>query len=306
MALTAQAQAVLLLTAHLGKAGKSEARPLSVQEWSRFALWLRDNALPPELLLSDDSAILLARWTDRTITVPRIVALLGRGGALGLALERWQRAGLWVLTRADPAYPERLKRRLRGDSPPVLFGCGDQGLLNRGGLAIVGSRDAATEAFSVAAQLAREAAAQGLPVVSGGARGIDETAMLAALEGGGTSIGVLADSLLRTATSAKYRNHVMQNALVLISPFNPEAGFDVGTAMARNRYIYCLADGAVVVSSTPNKGGTWAGAIENLKERWVPLWVSAAADEASGNPELVRRGARWLPDDRADISYQRP
>jgi hypothetical protein len=95
-----------------------------------------------------------------------------------------------------------------------------------------------------------------MPTVSGEARGIDETAMLSALEHQGTAIGVLADRLLRAATSAKYRKHLMVNNLVLVSPFNPEAGFNVGNAMARNRHIYCLADAAVVVSSTRDKGGT--------------------------------------------------
>ena len=33
--------------------------------------------------------------------------------------------------------------------------------------------------------------------------------------------------------------------------------------------IYCLADTAIVISSTADKGGTWTGAIENLKIAWV-------------------------------------
>ncbi len=101
---------------------------------------------------------------------------------------------------------------------------------------------------------------------------------------------------------AKYRKHLMVDNLVLVSPFNPEAGFDVGNAMARNRYVYCLADAAIVVSSTRDKGGTWTGAIENLREGWVPLWVKPASEQASGNAELVRRGARWLPDRKQDFS----
>jgi predicted Rossmann fold nucleotide-binding protein DprA/Smf involved in DNA uptake len=141
-----------------------------------------------------------------------------------------------------------------------------------------------------------------MPIVSGGARGIDEAAMLGALERQGTAIGVLADSLLRASTSAKYREHLMVNNLVLVSPFNPEAGFDVGNAMARNRYIYCLADAGVVVSSTRDKGGTWTGAVENLKEGWVPLWVKPGSEAATGNVELVRRGARWLPEGKLDFS----
>jgi predicted Rossmann fold nucleotide-binding protein DprA/Smf involved in DNA uptake len=302
MPLSAQTQAVLLLTAHLPKSGKGEPRPLSPSEWGRFALWLKDHTCGPESLLTDDPPGLLAGWLDKTVSLHRIESLLGRGGALGLALEKWERAGLWVMTRSDPDYPDRFKKRLRADAPPFLFGSGNRKLLGDGGLAVVGSRDAEEGDLSFAATLGLETSSQGMPIVSGGARGIDEAAMLNALEHQGSAIGVLADSLLRAATSARYRKHLMVNNLVLVSPFNPEAGFDVGNAMARNRYIYCLADAAIVVSSTRDKGGTWTGAIENLKEGWVPLWVKPGCEQGSGNAELVRRGARWLPEGTQDFS----
>lgn len=54
--------------------------------------------------------------------------------------------GLWVVVRGDEDYPARLKQRPRGDAPPVLFGCGDRRLLDRGGIAVVGARDAAAGA----------------------------------------------------------------------------------------------------------------------------------------------------------------
>ena len=125
--MNAQAQAVILLTVPFGK---TDAKPLSVREWGRFALWLKDHALEPSRLLNGDPKPLLTSWTDPNVTLQRIEGLLDRGGALGLAVEKWQRAGLWILTRSEPDYPERLQRRLRLDSPPVLFGCGDRALLN--------------------------------------------------------------------------------------------------------------------------------------------------------------------------------
>ena len=70
----------------------------------------------------------------------------------------------------------------------------------------------------------------------------------------------------------------------------------VGNAMARNKYIYCMALHAIVVSSTPNRGGTWTGAVENLGQGWVPLWVKETDAADSGNPRLVERGGRWLAD----------
>lgn len=297
MSISEQSQAVLLLTAWFTKPGKGEPKPLTPKEWGRFALWLRDRSMAPEALLrSNDLDATLFGWSDKTVAVARIRALLERAGALGIALEKWQRAGLWVMTRSDPDYPGRLKRRLKTDAPPVLFGSGNRQLLNQGGIAVVGSRDASEDDLAFTTGLGGTIALQGRSVVSGGARGVDEASMLGALERDGTVIGVLADSLLRTSNSAKYRRALMDRNLVLVSPFNPEAGFDVGNAMARNKYIYALSDAAVIVSATEGKGGTWSGAVEALKHAWVPLWVKPHRDARSGNAVLVEMGARWLED----------
>ncbi len=295
MSINEQSQAVLLLTAWFSKPGKGEPKPLTPKEWGRFALWLKERSMAPEALLrGNDLDATLFGWCDKTVSVARIGALLERAGALGIALEKWQRAGLWVMTRSDPDYPARLKRRLKTDAPPVLFGSGNRQLLNQGGIAVVGSRDASAEDLAFTTDLGGRIALQGRSVVSGGARGVDEAAMLGALERDGTVIGVLADSLLRASSSAKYRRALMDRNLALVSPFNPEAGFDVGNAMGRNKYIYALSDAAVIVSATEGKGGTWSGAVEALKHAWVPLWVKPHPDPGSGNAVLVGAGARWL------------
>ena len=302
MSLSDQAHADLLLTVWFSKSQKGDPKPLAPAEWSRLSEWMRARGVAAEALVTQRNlSKLLDGWTDRSVTVDRLAALLERAGALGLALEKWQRAGLWVITRSDMDYPERLERRLGPAAPPILFGCGHRPLLERGGLAVVGSREASTADLDYTKRLARDIALQGRSVVSGGARGVDETAMLGALEADGTAVGVLPDNLLRAITSARYRKALMNRSLVLVSPFSPEAGFDVGNAMGRNKYIYCLADGAVVVASGKEKGGTWAGALENLKHRWVPLWVNPHGAAGSGNRALVERGGQWLPKDLSDV-----
>ena len=298
---SSHAQALMLLTVSFGKPDNADEKPLSAGEWSRLAAWLKEREIEPCDLLKGDLKATLSGWMDRSVTLSRLDHLFGRGGTLGLALERWWRAGIWVIARPDPEYPDRLKHRLQLASPPILFGCGNKALLDRGGIAVVGSRAADREDIEFTEDLGREAAQQGLSIVSGGARGVDESAMLGALRSEGTAVGVLADNLLRSATSERFRKYLLSGDLVLATPFNPEAGFNVGNAMSRNRYIYSLADAAIVVSSTPDKGGTWNGALEDLKAGWVPLWVKRAKNEKSGNPELVRRGARWLPDDLTSL-----
>jgi len=297
MNISATAQATLLLTSHLGKTGTGDTRPLTKTEGERVALWLKDNNRTPEELLCADPRPLLKRWYDNRVSTERILRLLDRGYSLALALEKWQRATLWVVTRSDPAYPQRLKARLKTASPSVLFGCGNQALLHaEAGIAVVGSRNAGQTELKFAEALGGQAAAQGYTVVSGCAKGVDEAAMLGAMHAGGHAIGVMANGLLKASTSRKWREGLMDGRVTLISPFNPEAGFNTGNAMARNKYIYCLADTSLVVHSG-QKGGTLNGAMENLKEQWVPLWVKPTRDPDAANQALVQQGGHWCAED---------
>lgn len=294
--LSPTAQATLLLTSYFSKANSESAKPLTNAEWGRFALWLKEKSTTPADLLVADPKTLLQGWHDARISAERIIELLNRGHSLALAMEKWQRAGLWVVTRSDPEYPKRLKQRLKTDSPPVLFGCGNKAFLNAGGLAVIGSRNASESDLAFTDQVGAKAAKEGIAIVSGGARGVDETAMLGAMKQGGVVIGVMADSLLKAATNSKWRKGLMDGHAVLVSPFYPEAGFSAGNAMSRNKYIYCLADSSLVIHSG-KKGGTLNGAEENLKKVWVPLWVKQTTDKNAANADLVTKGGRWLGTD---------
>ncbi len=300
MNLSPMAQATLLLTSYFSMAGSGDTKPLSNAEWGRFALWLKDQELSPADLLVSDPKPLLNGWYDTRISSERILQLLNRGHSLALAMEKWQRAGLWVVTRSDSEYPWRLKKQLKNDCPPVLFGCGNKTLLNAGGLAVIGSRNAKDVDLHFTEQVGAMAAGESIAIVSGGARGVDEAAMLGAMRQGGLVIGILADSLLKAATSAKWRKGLMENNVLLVSPFYPEAGFSAGNAMGRNKYIYCLADSSLVIHSG-KKGGTLNGAEENLKKHWVPLWVKPTSDKDAANGDLVAKGGRWSEGDIQSI-----
>ncbi|UTZ37031.1 DNA-processing protein DprA [Vibrio campbellii] len=306
MNLTTTAQAIILLTSYFGKQDKDAAKPLTNAEWARFAMWLRDSKLSPADLLDNNKKALLSQWRDpkNKVTQERIEALLKRGHSMALALEKWSRSGLWVITRADKdSYPKRLLHQLGNQAPPVLYGCGDKALLKAGGIAVVGSRNASPADLAYAEQVGSKAASAGLGTVSGGARGVDESSMLGAMNAGGAVVGILADSLLKASTSAKYRSGLMNGNVVLVSPFNPEAGFNRFNAMDRNKYIYCLADTSLVVHSGA-KGGTWEGAIQNLKKGWVPTWVKQTQDSSAGNAGIVAAGASWCSENIAELYVQ--
>ena len=127
-------QAILLLSAQFTAAGKGAPTPLTALEYGRFAAWMREAGYQPmDLFHRFDE--LMKQWQDpkRKVTAERLQYLLGRGMAMAVAIEKWQSAGIWILTRADAEYPRRLKKCLSEAAPPVLFGVGDKRLLNAGG-----------------------------------------------------------------------------------------------------------------------------------------------------------------------------
>jgi predicted Rossmann fold nucleotide-binding protein DprA/Smf involved in DNA uptake len=277
------------------RAGKNKGvSPLSIGEFNELEKQLQRIGASLEQLLESDAAALL-KELGLTVDAEKITTLLGRGFMLSMAVETWQSAGVWVASRNETDYPERLLR-LKQNAPPLIYGCGEKKLLSRGGLAIVGSRDVDAAGETFTRNLAAKAAHEEMQIVSGGARGVDQFAMLAALEAGGTVVGVLADSLLRSATSGKARESIQDGCLTLVSAFDPEAGFNVGNAMQRNKQIYAMADFGLVVSSGYNEGGTWSGAIEQLEKLHVtPIFVRAGDDVPEGNRQLLRRGALPFP-----------
>jgi len=296
MSLSPNAQAILLLTAPLiaGRSASS-ADLLTFSEYKRLARFLRESKRQPADLLAPDAEVLLAECHNITDST-RLKGLLARGFLLSQAIDRWQARAIWVVSRADDNYPMRIKTQLKGDAPPVLYGCGDEAILNMGGLAVVGSRHVDDALVDYTEGIGRLAVAARCTIVSGGARGIDQAAMRGALQAGGKVVGVLADSLERAALNREHRNLLLEGQLVMISPYDPSASFNVGHAMQRNKLIYALADAALVVSSDYKKGGTWAGAVEQLEKlRLVPVYVRLQGEASKGLEALRQMGALPWP-----------
>jgi len=175
---------------------------------------------------------------------------------------------------------------------------GDRNVMTSPGVAVVGSRELDDDSLLFATNIGRAAARAKQTVYSGGSRGADATAMRAAVAAGGKAVGILADSLERSLRDVESREYMEAGSLCLVSPFHPNAPFRAGNAMARNKIIYCLASFAVVIASTNGKGGTWAGATEALKHKWVPVFTRGGKDAPIGNQRLLEFGARPVPADR--------
>ena len=311
--LSQNAQAILLLTAPL-LAGKSRpsVRPLPLGEYNNLVRHLRDTEMQPaDLLGSEGLRELDNAWSrlKSRRTLEDVRQLLERGFLLAQALERWSARAIWVVTRPDDEYPNRLLEKMRGKAPPVLYGCGDRDALDGGGLAVVGSRKVNELLIEYTERVGQLAAEAEVPIVSGGARGVDQAAMRGSLDAGGHAIGVLGNDLERAALNRLNREPLMDGRLVLVSSFDPAVRFRGWQAMERNKQIYALADAALVVNSDLGHGGTWAGATEQLEKlRYVPVYVRSKGEPCRGLDELVVCGAdRWsepkTPSDLREILF---
>jgi len=282
--LSNDAKAVLVLTTRLGDSRRPSLAP---GQWHSFSRALGDAGLTPGNVFDPEA---LGRAGLDPEKRERIDALVGDAAGVVVELESLTSRGLWMVTIVDDEYPAAL-RRLEHRAPPVLFGVGERSLLDAGGVGVVGSRDVSEEGVAVAREIAAAAAGRGLPVVSGGARGVDQQSMAAAYEAGGSVVGVLADSLLQRIRSADVRASLDSGVTCLITAQHPNTGFSPAAAMARNKLVYGLADVTVVVASEA-KGGTWEGATEALTHGIGRVAVWRGLGQGSANELLVEAGAR--------------
>jgi DNA processing protein len=222
-------------------------------------------------------------------------AIAASGVSVGVrVLEEVQRLGGRAVIADDPDYPALLREI--PEPPPVLFAFGDLALLERPAVAIVGSRDHSDYGGEVARALAWVAASAGLVVVSGMARGLDAVAHTAALDSGGTTIGVLGNGLgvIYPAANRALYERVAASGL-LLTEFPPGERPTAGSFPRRNRLISGLARVTVVVEAAEGSGAliTAGTALDQGREVMV-VPGNITSPSSVGANRLIRDGAEPL------------
>lgn len=230
--------------------------------------------------------------TVRSIS-PAAATAIGESARRGVepVLREIERLGAHCLVPTDPLFPSACREI--PDRPTLLFAMGDLGLLDRPAVAIVGSRDHSEYGGEVAREMASGAASRGLVVVSGMARGLDAVAHSAALDAGGTTIGVLGNGLgvIYPAANRKLYQRVAEYGL-LITEFPPGERPGVGSFPRRNRLISALARVTVVVEAAIGSGAliTVGTALAQGKDVMaVPGNITSPT--SVGTNQLIRDGA---------------
>jgi len=280
--------ATILLVSRIARDGLA---PLNASQFWRLV----DQVGDPGGLLGRSEDDLIGSGLGEDVAA-QVVGLLSRAPAVALELDRLDQSGIVTLTPFDEGYPQRLQATLGSTRPAILHAAGSLELLDQPGVGVVGSRNVSKEGAEVAKALGRQAASLGLPLISGAARGVDQLAMTAAFQAGGTVVGVPAQSLIRTLRSPDVRRAVHDGRTVMCSPYAPDSPFSVGKAMGRNKLIYALSDVTVAVAADNGSGGTWSGATEAIRGDYCRVAVWRGSGEGPGNEPLERGGALALTD----------
>ena len=273
--MTGAQRGFLLLTSHLGD---PERKPLTVAQLRTLSQRMREMAPPVEereLAEQDLTAIGYGREEAR-----RILRLLSDEVLLDDYLRRGKQANCLPLVRNCKSYPAIVRIRLGLDSPGCLWAKGDLSLLERPCIALVGSRDLEAPNREFAEEVGRQAALQGLVLVSGNARGADITAQNACLAAGGSVISVVADRL----DAQPAHPHVLY-----LSEDSFDLEFSAPRALSRNRVIHCLPGKTFIAQCTYGKGGTWDGTMRNLRFGWSGVFCFCDGSPAA--KEFEQMGA---------------
>jgi DNA processing protein len=197
-----------------------------------------------------------------------------------------------LVTFADSDYPQALLNI--PDPPLLLYVKGRRELLNQPALAIVGSRNATPQGVHNAEAFAQSLSNAGLCVISGMAHGIDAAAHRGALQGCGSSIGVVGTGLDKVYPAAnRDLAHALASQGALISEFPLGTPPLAANFPRRNRIISGMSVGCLIVEAGLQSGSliTARLALEQGRDVFA-IPGSIHAPQSKGCHALLKQGAK--------------
>ena len=181
-----------------------------------------------------------------------------------------------------------------GASRLKLWCAGDVSLVKRPSVAIVGTRNISELGTARARKLARELSRAGVVVVSGLAKGVDTEALTAAIDEGGSVIGVIGTPIDRAypVENERLQERIYRNQL-LISQFEPGQRVFPSNFPKRNKLMAAISDATVIIEASETSGTLHQVAECVRLGRW--LFISKS---------LMNAGLQW-PSKFKDYSVTR-
>lgn len=282
---------------------------------ARWAAWSVEGVGPVIMsaLLDVCDGELVRLWYDRPdwagVRAPRRVVralegILDEGPSVWLERELERVSGdTQLLHIGHELYPPSL---LDLDAPPCFITVrGDPvGLQLPRRLSVVGSRDVSVRHGEFAAAVVGELAATECVIISGGARGLDAIAHLAAVSRGAPTVAVMPGGLGRLAPrrNEELFEDIVDGGGVLLSEYPWDVAPRKHHYARRNHLIAALGQGLVVIRAGARSGTILSAAAATALERPICALPYDADDElAAGSRALIRGGRARLVSDAAEI-----
>ena len=202
-------------------------------------------------------------------------------------------AGAVYLTPQDADYPQRLLEIY--DPPAVLWVRGDVSLLQRPGIAVVGTRAPSAYGSGMAEMLARDLANRRLVILSGMARGVDSAAHKGALDVGGKTVAVWGTGL--DVVYPKENKRLAESIIMTGGAIVTE--YPMGTFPApqnfpiRNRILSGLSVGVLVIEAAEYSGTRITARCAMEQNRDVYAVPGNVTNKNSWGPNtLIKQGAK--------------
>ena len=223
---------------------------------------------------------------------------LATGKSLELAQQECAKAadaGAKIISLGDPDYPTRLKEIY--DPPVVLFVRGNVEILNKPGIAVVGTRHPTPYGTGMAERLSTDLAAHGLVIISGMARGVDSAAHRGTLAVKGKTVAVFGTGI--DVMYPKENTRLAEQILALGGALISE--FPMGTFAApqnfpiRNRIISGMSAGVLVIEAAEYSGTRITARCALEQNRDVYAVPGNVTNKNSWGPNtLIKQGAKLV------------
>jgi DNA processing protein len=206
-----------------------------------------------------------------------------------------QELGVQLIHWGETVYPPRLLEIY--DPPPLLYLRGDQQVLRRYSISIVGTRRPTPYGNLMAERLARDLAARGLLIVSGLARGIDCSAHRGACAASrGATVGILGtgmDVVYPKENRKVFAEVEKSGALISEFPLGTHAAPE--NFPVRNRIVAGMSLGTIVVEGEQYSGSLITARLAMEFGREVFGVPGNATQPTSFAPnQLIKQGAKLV------------
>jgi len=200
-----------------------------------------------------------------------------------------------IIKKEDEKYPRKL---LKIKNPPEqLYVLGDETLLNKKSIAIIGSRDCTLYGYEQAKKFAEELSKENICIVSGMAIGIDSAAHIGAKGKIGKTIAVLGSGFnhIFPEENEELFYEILEQGGCIITEYVPDVEPTYENFPSRNRIVSGLSEGVLVVEARHRSGTSITAKFAKQQGKKI-FCIPSNLDTTTGvgTGKMIQEGAKLV------------